>query len=66
MDPFGIDSFQRIARDMREQRQELSRSSSDAGRGFRFFARHSLRYAVGKPCPSCFPMSPSGRFVGRR
>ena len=61
-----MESFRRIARDMREQRQALTRSSSDAGRGFRFCTRHSLRYAAAKPCPSCFPSATSGRYVGQR
>lgn len=61
-----MDSFRRIARDMREQRHALTRSSADAGRGFRFCARHRLRYAAALPCPSCFPPVASGRYVGGR
>lgn len=61
-----MDSFSRIAREMRDQRQALTRTSSPAGRGYRFCSRHRVRYAEASPCPGCFPPVATVRQTRRR
>lgn len=55
-----MDSFRRIARDMRIERQARSRSSSPAGCGFLFCEKHRLRYPISKGCTTCVP--PRGKY----
>jgi len=60
-----MDSFSRIARDMRERRQALTRRSSDGGRGFRFCERHRKRNPTGTHCPACMPSASYNRVAPR-
>ena len=51
----SMDSFRRIARDMREERQARNRLSSFGGRGHRFCEKHRKRFPDSGLCPECFP-----------